>query len=628
MKQLFTFILILHCVFVGLIMNGITIDLSRCQPPVEQNTDAFFIRHDDTSNVFIPLNTNGMSYGHELLWKANTTGTNYEESAVVYCDGMAYIGSCSTHGDGYDSIFAVDTTDGSILWSVPIGPGYVGPVIDHDRIYIGTSSHGNDPTNEYVYCINRSDGKVLWLRNIYGGIAESILYDNNNIYFASDLIYALNKSDGALRWTYPLDDYSVTKPILKNNAFFTATSGGTMYKVNVLDGSRLWEVYLPDFSWDNSITADGDGHIFIAVYHDGSINAYMEDTGSLLWSYQLHARSLSFNAYHNHVIFIADTSGYVYALDASSGILLWETKIGGICDISSPSISGGLLFIGTRDFEEGALFALNETTGNIVWTYPIEASVTAPPSIADGMLFCGTDDWNMFAFDVGIGDGDWLLHRYDTCNTAFSSTGLTTWQYVSASCHTVEDITTCTIQNTYDHTVFDVTLTLSDGISANWYNATGHLLKSDSAKYVLEAVSSQSTLTLIISNVNIHRPSKPILVGPSSGRSGKDYRYMVSATDPTGVPLSYFIDWGDGSNTGWITQPYGDTLNVPHSWNEKGAYLIQAKAKNIQGIESEWSDPIEVSMPKSDTYKHLTPLILKMMERFPLLRSFLVYSYS
>jgi outer membrane protein assembly factor BamB len=77
---------------------------------------------------------------HELLWKANTTGTNYEESAVTYTDGIAYIGSCSTHGAGHDKIFAVDTDTGEILWSNDTGPGYVGPVIDGDVVYIGSST--------------------------------------------------------------------------------------------------------------------------------------------------------------------------------------------------------------------------------------------------------------------------------------------------------------------------------------------------------------------------------------------------------------------------------------------------------------------------------------------------------
>ena len=183
-------------------------------------TKKFYKSSDLTPiNATIFLDENGIAYGHVLLWKANTTGTNYEESAAVYLDGIAYIGSCATHGDGHNKLFAVDTINGDILWSKYTGPGYVGPVIDNDVIYLGTSSHGYDPTNEYVYAINRFNGAEIWRRNIYGGIPESIQFDNNKIYFTSDIIYAVNKNDGAINWTYQMDSVSVTKPILKDNAF-------------------------------------------------------------------------------------------------------------------------------------------------------------------------------------------------------------------------------------------------------------------------------------------------------------------------------------------------------------------------------------------------------------------------
>ncbi|MEE8564771.1 MAG: PQQ-binding-like beta-propeller repeat protein, partial [Candidatus Thermoplasmatota archaeon] len=242
-----------------------------------------------------------------MLWKAHTTGTNYEESAVTYFDGVAYIGSCSTHGDGYDKLFAVDTNNGNILWSTFTGPGYVGPVIDGDVVYIGSDSHGLDPGNEYMFAINRHTGEEIWKIKIYGGIPESIQYDENKIYFCSDKAYALNKNDGSINWTYNIGSLCVTKPLLKDNFYYTATSGGKMYKINISDGSLAWKIILSDISWDNSITADDKGNIFLSLYGDSTINAYNEHDGSLIWSYNLYARSLSFNAYHDGVVFISDT---------------------------------------------------------------------------------------------------------------------------------------------------------------------------------------------------------------------------------------------------------------------------------------------------------------------------------
>jgi len=308
--------------------------------------------------------------------------------------------------------------------------------------------------------------------------------------------------------------------------------------------------------------------------------------------------------------------------------LLWEKNIGYTCDISSPTLSGGLLFIGTRDSEEGAFFALSETNGDILWKYSVGASVTAPPSIADGMMLCGTDSWNMYAFDFGIGNGDWLLHRYDSSNTAFSPNGLTEWQFVSASCNNAGNIITCTVTNTYDHDVTDVKLELPDNINANWYNISGHLLKSQSNDYMIEDLSSLSTMTFIITTVEVHQPGKPTISGTSSGKVGTTYPYVVSAVDPDGSDLSYYIDWGDGLFTGWTgTISSGESLNVSHTWNEEGSYIIKAKAKNIQGIESEWSDPLPVTMPYSNNpmLQFFELLFQRFPNAFPILRHLLRY---
>ena len=554
--------------------------------------------------------------GHELLWKAHTTGTNYEESAVTYFDGVAYIGSCSTHGDGYDKLFAVDTNNGNILWSTFTGPGYVGPVIDGDVVYIGSDSHGLDPGNEYMFAINRHTGEEIWKIKIYGGIPESIQYDENKIYFCSDKAYALNKNDGSINWTYNIGSLCVTKPLLKDNFYYTATSGGKMYKINISDGSLAWKIILSDISWDNSITADDKGNIFLSLYGDSTINAYNEHDGSLIWSYNLYARSLSFNAYHDGVVFISDTLGYVYALDSTSGELIWENHVAGTFDISSPTISGGLIFIGSRDFQGSAFFALDEVTGEVLWRYDLDFSVTAPPSIADGMMFCGTDGWFLYCFDFGLGDDDWVLHRYDSYNTAFSPGGLTTWQYVSASCSIIDDVVVCEVSNLYDHDVSNIVLNLWGDYSGYWYDSFGNMLSSSSDFFVIDSLDSGSSLFLFISDVPVSAPLKPgVPVGPDSGRADVEYFFSSSCIDPDDDDLFYLWDWGDGNFSDWLG-PYvsGGVVNVSYIWSEPGVFDVRVKARDVFGLESVWSDPLSITMPKNKPY--VMKLLMQLSEKY------------
>jgi outer membrane protein assembly factor BamB len=586
-----------------------------------------------SSNTTIDLISNGISIGQELLWKASTTGTNYEESAVAYVDGIAYIGSCSTHGDGYDKLFAVDTSSGIILWSTYTGPGYVGPVIDNDVIYIGTSAHGWDPGNQHMYAINRFTGEVIWKVKIYAGIAESVQYDESKIYFAAGFdgrIYALNKNDGSVNWTFDTYlDVCPNKPMLKDNCLYVAyfkesNYGGKLFKINASDGSIIWDVIFPSGSgpWDNSITSDSQGRIFLTRYYSSTIYCFDEFDGSLIWSYNLHGRSLSFNAYHDGIVFISDTFGYIYALDGISGNLIWENQVAGNFDISSPTISGGLIFIGSRDFFDGAFYVIDEKTGELLWKYTIGASITAPPSIADGMMLCGTDGWDMYCFDFGLGDDDWLLHRYDSLNTAYSPRGLTEWQYVQADCSNSENIINCVITNFYDHNISDIVINLWDDVEGYWYDSLGNMISSKSDSYTIDNIEAKSKLILFISEIPVSAPLKPnVPEGPTSGRVGVEYSYNSSCIDPDGDNLYYIWDWGDGSFSDWLG-PYesGDIVSASHLWIEQNSYQIKVRTKDVKGLLSDWSDPIHVSMPKIKIISGFNFSLYKFFEIFTIFK--------
>jgi outer membrane protein assembly factor BamB len=320
--------------------------------------------------------------------------------------------------------------------------------------------------------------------------------------------------------------------MLTEGYLYAAFSGSddSLIKINTTTGQEVWTVVLSDEPWDNSITMDDNGRLFLALYGDASMNAYYASNGSLIWQKKLHDNPLSFTAYHEGKVFIADTDGFVFCFDAASGGLLWETRVGDKIDISSPTLSGGLLFIGTRDFEEGAFFALQEATGEILWRYPVGASVTAPPTIVDGMMLCGVDDWHLYAFDIGLGQGMWTHHRYDCCNTAYSPDGLTTWQYVQATCTSENEQITCVVTNHYDHDVKNVTLQIPGGVCYHWFDASGALLQSQSEKFTLDRLDSMDSVLLIL---------KEDVYGDVNGDGivdVLDLLLVLSAWDQTGSP--------------------------------------------------------------------------------------------
>jgi len=92
-------------------------------------------------------------------------------------------------------------------------------------------------------------------------------------------------------------------------------------------------------------------------------------------------------------------------------------------------------------------------------------------------------------------------------------------------------------------------------------------------------------------------PAKPTIKGTEKGKVGAKYDYTVKATDAENQQVEYFIDWGDGTTTGWLG-PFnsGEQITVNHTWQTKAIFTIKAKAKDTIGAESEWAS-LNVKMP-------------------------------
>jgi len=91
-------------------------------------------------------------------------------------------------------------------------------------------------------------------------------------------------------------------------------------------------------------------------------------------------------------------------------------------------------------------------------------------------------------------------------------------------------------------------------------------------------------------------PLAPNLTGPSSGQRGILYNYTMITTDPDDDDVYYFLNWDDGTNSGWVGPfPSGVMVTLNHSWSQPGTYTIQAKARDTHSLESSWT-PLEMTI--------------------------------
>jgi len=119
-----------------------------------------------------------------------------------------------------------------------------------------------------------------------------------------------------------------------------------------------------------------------------------------------------------------------------------------------------------------------------------------------------------------------------------------------------------------------------------------------------------------------NKPDPP--TGPSGGNIEVTYEFTAVTDDPENDELYYLFDWGDDTISEWIG-PFesGESCTESHIWYQQGTYQVKVKAKDEHGTQSEWSDPLSVSMPRSKSTIKIVfnrffeqhPLIAELLEK-------------
>ena len=159
-------------------------------------------------------------------------------------------------------------------------------------------------------------------------------------------------------------------------------------------------------------------------------------------------------------------------------------------------------------------------------------------------------------------------------------------------------------------------------VSHTWTKKGNHEIRVKARdKYGWESKWSDP-LNVIVVNNKPNKPSTPD--GAINGEIKKSYPYTTSTLDPDGHRVRFGFDW-DGDNqvddwTGFVNST--ETAIKSYTWYNKGSYEIKVKAQDEYGEESNWSDPLSVSIPKQ---KFINNLFQKFFEKHPLIIPFLRY---
>jgi hypothetical protein len=110
-------------------------------------------------------------------------------------------------------------------------------------------------------------------------------------------------------------------------------------------------------------------------------------------------------------------------------------------------------------------------------------------------------------------------------------------------------------------------------------------------------------------------PEAPEIDGPPSGNNGEELCWTFHSDDPNGDELKYIIDWGDGNTEETDCNPSCTPVEVCHIYEDRGKYIIKARAQECPDGETSAESTYEITIPRArSTYN---PLLLRIFERYP-----------
>ena len=461
------------------------------------------------------------------------------------------------------------------------------PMFHHDTRHTGRSP----------YVASGNWYKVKWKFQMAGLIISSPAIDENGTIYIGvcdfrKSFFAIN-SNGTEKWHVGVAEFIFSSPAIgSDNIIYVGSNDGGLYAFYP-NGTEKWRVSL-GASWVTSSPVIGnDGTIYAssvgsnrlcavnpngtikwffnaqdsifcdpAIDNNGTIYTGSNDgyeyainpNGTLKWKYYTGGQDgpATTTIGDDGTIYVGGTSGELYAF-YPDGTLYWKISTGWIS--STPAISiNGTIYVGDQDYNR--IYSISPA-GSINWFYPTNGEIVSSPAIdKNGIVYCGSEDGNLYALNP---DGT-LRWRFYMGNSIESSPVIGE-----------------------DGTIY----------IADW---GGYL-------YALQIINEQP-------------PIIPTISGPTSGKANQNYNYTIFTTDPERNNISYYVDWGDGTNTGWIG-PYssGYELTVNHTWIKRGTYTIKAKAMDNYSAESDWGT-LQVTMPLSFEPPHFR-ILEWLFERFP-----------
>jgi outer membrane protein assembly factor BamB len=276
-----------------------------------------------------------------------------------------------------------------------------GPTAGKDVVFVGAYD-----TN--VWAVKLDSGDMAWKFPTKGGIASTPALDDTGriVVFGSEdnMVYAVDARTGRSIWTHETKGKVRASARIAHDHVFIGSDDGKFYALSLVSGRPLWSYDMggpvrsrPWVANDSVIIAGDTGEVLC-----------LSLSGQRKWSYRTKRSILASPVLDNEgICYIGSQDGFMYAIDAGNGFVLWRYRTNGPV-IASAALLGGMIFFGSTD---AMVYCLQTETARERWKFTTSRPIVAPPIVHKDFVLVGSTDKNLYCIDSQMGRERW---RFET----------------------------------------------------------------------------------------------------------------------------------------------------------------------------------------------------------------------